>query len=136
MKPTGGQSFTIRIIIIGFFLSLCMIVITTPVHEAAHWVMSDIDPYIEPVEFHLFDDTSFQHGEHILSSALGCVIIKEKYPGAFEDRPIWADALQEIICLSLQIILTCIVVLKTLTLLINDQDTVSQLKKTANLFPL
>jgi len=117
MKATGGQSFTIRIIIIGFFLSLCMIVITTPVHEAAHWVMSDIDPYIEPVEFHLFDDTSFHHGEHILSSALGCVVVKEKYLGAFQDRGSWADTIQEIICMCIQMVITCVVVLKALTII-------------------
>ena len=117
MKSTGGQPFTIRIIVIGFFLSLCMIIITTPVHEAAHWVMSDIDPYIEPVEFHLFDDTSFQHGEHILSSALGCVVVKEKYSGAFQDRGPWADVIQEIICACLQMVITCVVVLKALTII-------------------
>jgi len=117
MKPTGGQTFTIRIVILGFFLSLCIIVITTPVHEAAHWVMSDIDPYIEPVEFHLFDDTSFQHGGHILSSALGCVVVKEKYSGAFHDRGVWADLIQEIICVCLQIVITCVVVLKVLTIM-------------------
>jgi hypothetical protein len=117
MKPIGGQPFTIRIIFIGFFFSLCMIVITTPLHEAAHWVMSDIDPYIEPVEFHLFDDTSFQHGEHILSSALGCVVVKEKYPGAFQDRGSWADVIQEIICAFLQMVITCVVVLKVLTII-------------------
>ena len=79
--------------------------------------MSDIDPYIEPVELHLFDGTSFQNGQHFLSSALGCVIVKEVYPGAFIDRPIWADAIQEIICISIQILLAVIVTSKILTLL-------------------
>ena len=35
------------IVTIGFLLSMVLIVVTTPIHEAAHWVMSDIDPYIE-----------------------------------------------------------------------------------------
>jgi len=108
----------LQIILLVFLISCTVIIATTPIHEAAHWVMSEIDPYIEPVELHLFDDTSFHHGEHILSSALGCVIVKEKYPGAFKDRPTWADALQEIICISIQIILTCIITLKTLTFIL------------------
>ena len=73
----------LHLILIGFLMSTTIIILTTPVHEAAHWVMSDIDPYSEPVEFHLFDDISFQNGQHILSSALGCVIVKETYPGSF-----------------------------------------------------
>ena len=105
------------IVTIGFLLSMVLIVVTTPIHEAAHWVMSDIDPYIEPTEFHLFDEKSLQNGEHILSSALGCVIIKEKYPGAFEDRSIWADLFQEIICVCIQILIACIIVKKILKLL-------------------
>jgi hypothetical protein len=105
----------IQIIFFVFLISCTIIIATTPIHEAAHWLMSEIDPYIEPIEIHLFDDTSFKNGEHILSSALGCVIVKEKYPGAFKDRPIWADILQEIICITIQIIITIVVVLKTLT---------------------
>ena len=75
------QKIGLKIILIGFFLSCIIIVMTTPLHEVAHWIMSDIDPYIEPVEFHLFDDKSFQNNENILSSALGYVVVKEKYPG-------------------------------------------------------
>lgn len=108
----------LQIILLVFLLSCTVIIVTTPIHEAAHWVMSEIDPYIEPAELHLFDDTSFQNGQHILSSALGCVIIKEKYPGAFKDRPLWADAFQEIICIFIQIILACIITLKTLTFIL------------------
>ena len=75
------------IILVCFLISCGMIIATIPLHEGAHWVMSEIDPYIKPVELHLFDDTSFQNGEKVLSSALGCVIVKEAYPGAFLDRP-------------------------------------------------
>jgi len=112
------QKIGLKIILIGFFLSCIIIVMTTPLHEAAHWIMSDIDPYIEPVEFHLFDDKSYQNKESILSSALGYVVVKEKYPGAFRDRPSWMDLFQELICISLQIILTCIIVSKIFSLLI------------------
>ena len=101
-----------------FLISIAVIIATTPLHEACHWVMSDIDPSIEPTEFHIFDGKSLENGQHILSSSLGCVIVKESYLGAFQDRPAWADALQEIICISIQIILTCIIVLKILRLLI------------------
>lgn len=111
------------LILICFSISCVVIIATTPLHEAAHWIMSDIDPYIEPVEFHLFDETSFKNGQHILSSALGCVIVKEKYPGAFEDRPIWADVFQEIVCISIQIIIACIVVSKILTYILNKKYT-------------
>jgi len=107
----------VLIVAIGFLLSLGLIIVTTPIHEAAHWVMSDIDPYVEPTEFHLFDEKSFQNGEHILSSALGCVVIKETYPGAFEDRPMWADLFQELICICIQILIACIIVKKTLKFL-------------------
>jgi len=107
----------VLIVSIGFLLSLGLIIVTTPIHEAAHWVMSDIDPYVEPVEFHLFDEESFQSGGHILSSALGYVVIKETYPGAFEDRPIWADLFQELICICIQILIACIIVKKTLKFL-------------------
>lgn len=102
----------LHLILIGFLISTTIIIATTPVHEAAHWIMSDIDPYVEPVEFHVFDDTSFQNEEHVLPSALGYVVIKEKYPGAFHDRPWWADMLQEIICISIQIFLAVIIALK------------------------
>ena len=122
MKINNRQKIGLRITIISFLLSLIVIVATTPLHEASHWIMSDIDPYIEPVEFHLFDDESFQNGQHVLSSALGCVIVKETYPGSFKDRSIWMDPIQELICISIQILITCIIVSKTLTLLINKHQ--------------
>jgi hypothetical protein len=98
-----------------FLFSIFAMVMTTPVHEACHWVMSDVDPYIEPTEFHVFDARSIESGQNVLSSYLGYVVVKESYSGAFVDRPAWADLLQEIICLSIQIILTCIIVLKIVT---------------------
>lgn len=121
MKINKEQKLRLNIILIIFLLSSVVLIATTPLHEAAHWIMSDIDPYIEPVEFHLFDDKSFQNGQHILSSALGCVIVKETYPGSFNDRPLWIDSIQELICISIQIILTCLIVSKTLILLMNKK---------------
>ncbi len=119
MKDDDKQKIRLHIVLTSFLFSCIVIIATTPLHEAAHWIMSDIDPYSEPVEFHLFDDLSFQNEQHILSSSLGCVIIKETYPGSFKDRPLWIDPIQEIICISIQIILTCIIVSKTLTLLMS-----------------
>jgi hypothetical protein len=117
-----GTNKTIKIrlqmVVIIFLISIAVIIATTPLHEAGHWVMSDIDPSIEPTEFHIFDGKSLESEQHVLSSSLGCVIVKESYPGAFQDRPAWADAFQEIICIFIQIILTCIIVLKILRLLI------------------
>ncbi len=116
MREESNNSAKIRLdlILIGFLLSLSFIVATTPIHEAAHWVMSDVDPYVEPVEFHVFDKDSFQNGQNILSSALGCVVIREQYPGAFDDRPSWADAFQEVICISIQIVISVVMTLKIL----------------------
>jgi len=116
-----GSFYQIKInlflIFIGLILSCMLIISTTPIHEAAHWVMSDIDPYIEPIEIHIFDNKIFFNSQHILSSALGYVVVKEKYPGAFDDRPFWADALQEIICISIQLFLTVIITMKVLIIL-------------------
>ncbi len=96
----------IKLILLCFIISSTTIIATTPLHEAAHWIMSDIDPYIKPVEFHVFDKISSKNSENMLPSALGCVIIEEKYPGAFNHRPFWADSLQEMICISIQVLIS------------------------------
>jgi hypothetical protein len=114
------QKNSLKIILFAFILSLSIIILTTPLHEACHWVLSDIDPYIEPVEFHIFDKKCLQNGENILSSALGYIVIKEKYPGAFNDRPPWSDLLQELICIFIQLLLTCFIVSKILKLVIDN----------------
>lgn len=116
------QKNALYIILISFLLSIVVIIATTPLHEAAHWVMSDIDPYCEPVELHLFDDQSLQKEQHILSSTLGYVVVKETYPGSFKDRPNWIDPIQEIICVCIQITLTCIIVLKIIVFLFSKQQ--------------
>ena len=76
--------------------------------------MSEIDPYVKPVEFHVFDEFSFQNKENILPSALGCVVIEEEYPGSFENRPFWANIFQEMICILIQIIISVFVIYKFL----------------------
>jgi hypothetical protein len=106
------QKNNLKIIFFGFLLSFIFIILTTPIHETCHWILSDIDPYIKPVEFHIFDEKSLQNGENIFSSAFGYILVKEKYPGAFKDRPEWFDFLQELICCFIQIILTCTIVSK------------------------
>jgi len=117
------------LIFIGFVLSCILIVTTTPIHEAAHWIMSDIDPYIEPIEIHLFDDSISNNDQHILSSTLGYIIIKEKYPEAFKERPFWADAIQEIICVSIQIIITFTLTFKILIIIKNKYILIEPCKK-------
>jgi len=129
MNGGGKQKIRLNIILIFFLLSSIVIIATTPLHEAAHWIMSDIDPYSEPVELHLFDDKTFQNEQQILSSALGYVIIKESYPGSFKDRPTWIDPIQELICISIQIILTCIIVSKILTFLISKKPSLMNVAK-------
>jgi hypothetical protein len=121
MGEKNKQKIDLKIILIGFFLSCTIMIVTIPLHEAAHWVMSDIDPYIEPVEFHIFDSKSSNHNENIMFSALGYVVIKEKYPGAFKDRLSWIDSFQEVICILIQILLTYIIVTKTLKFLIEKK---------------
>src|SRR4030043_2104522 len=103
---------SLKIIFFGFVLSLIFIIITTPIHEASHWILSDLDPYIEPVEFHIFDEKFLKNGENIFSSSFGYVVVKEKYPGAFDDRPPWSDLFQELICIYIQLLLTCFIVSK------------------------
>jgi len=113
----------LQLIFLGLLLSTIAIIATTPIHEATHWVLSDIDPYVEPIEIHLFDGTYFKNGQNILSSPLGYVVIKEKYSGAFNDRPIWADTLQELICISIQIVISVLIVFKILkTIVIRNEN--------------
>ena len=68
MEQGSFYQFKIKLflIFIGFILACMLIISTTPIHEAAHWVMSDIDPYIEPIEIHIFDNEIFFNGQHIL----------------------------------------------------------------------
>jgi len=131
MKTNKNQKIQtkigLKLITTTLLLSCLIMILTTPIHEAAHWVLSDIDPYIDPVEFHLFDERSIQNGGRILSSALGCVVVKESYPGAFKDRPQWADTLQEIICISIQIIITCIIVIKALPRIFKNKQSNPQI---------
>ena len=112
----------LSLVLIGFIISTTLIIATTPVHEAAHWVMSDVDPYVEPVEYHVFDEFSYQNEENILPSALGAVVIQEKYPGAFNDRPSWANIMQEIICVMIQIIISVFVTLKIIKYIVSRQE--------------
>jgi hypothetical protein len=94
--------------------------------------MSGFDPYIKPIEIHVFDEKSFKKGESIFSSAFGYVVVKERYPGAFKDRPQWFDTLQELICCFIQIILTCILELKILKIIFNkskDPQIKSKIKR-------
>lgn len=109
---------------IASLIAFTTILATTPLHEGLHWVMSDIDPCIKPIKFvpftlFSFDESPFNSEQNFLSSPLGYVVVEEAYPGAFNDRPAWADALQEIICVLSQIVIACIVILKSLKLLVN-----------------
>ena len=113
----GKQKIRLQMILICLLLSCVGIILTVPLHEAAHWVMSEVDPYSEPVEFHIFEFKSVNNEQHILSSALGYVTIKEAYPGSFKERPQWVDPFQEIICVSIQILITFILVTKIFKLL-------------------
>ena len=121
MNMGEKQKIKLQIILVCVFFSFTVLICTVPLHEAAHWIMSDIDPYSEPVEIHLFDEKSSKNGQNILSSALGSVVIKESYPGSFKDRPPRIDPLQEIISISLQILITIIIVSKILRLLFNKK---------------
>ncbi|MFH1101513.1 MAG: hypothetical protein V1726_05725 [Methanobacteriota archaeon] len=99
----------------AFLLACCMMIVTTPLHETGHLVMSSLDPHLQVVSFYPFGVPRSNGIDHVLPSVLGCVIVREAYPGAFNDRPVWADLLQEIVCLSIQMIITCVVTLKILS---------------------
>ena len=118
----GTLKSRLLILLICFLISCCTIIATTPLHETAHWIMSEIDPYIEPVEIHFFDYEFSRSGQNILTSPLGYVTVKESYPGSFNDRPIWADSLQEVICIFIQIIIVVLVILKILPILLKKED--------------
>ena len=113
------QKIGLKMILFAFLLSCIFMIITIPLHEATHWIISEIDPYSEPVEFHLFDNSYIQDNQNILFINLGSVTIKESYPGAFKDRPLWIDYIEELICILPQIIITCIIVLKIFRFLMN-----------------
>ena len=117
MKISKIVKTRFQMFILIFLLSIAALVITTPIHEACHWVLSDIDPYIQPTEFHALDGNSPQNRQDVLPSSFGYVVVKESYPGAFHDRPPWADGFQEIICLCIQSILAFVIVLKTFNLI-------------------
>ncbi|UCF49172.1 MAG: hypothetical protein JSU91_05330 [Thermoplasmatales archaeon] len=117
MGEDCNQKINLKILLITFFLSCLIMFLTTPIHEAAHWIMSDIDPYIEPVEFHLFENKPFNN-ENILSSPLGFIVVREKYKGAFQERSMLLDFIQELICIFIQIILTVIIVSKSIKFLL------------------
>ncbi|RLF29788.1 MAG: hypothetical protein DRN05_00805 [Thermoplasmata archaeon] len=107
--------------LISFFVSCLTLTATTPLHETTHWILSYIDPYIEPVEIHLFSHPYNLNGKHILSSKLGYVVVRERYPNALKDRPPWIDMLQEIISISIQITITLFILLVTLEYLIKTK---------------
>lgn len=121
MGKNFSQKNGYKIILIVFLLSLVLMIATTPIHEAVHWVISDIDPYSKPVEFHIFNDKSLNRGENILSSYLGYITIQEAYPGSFNDRPFWLDPVQEIICIFIQVVITVVVILKVMDYLISKE---------------
>ena len=76
MKMNNKQTYRLNLILTSFLLSCIVIIATTPLHEATHWLVSDIDPYIKPAELHLFDGSTIQNGQHLSSSSLGYVIVK------------------------------------------------------------
>lgn len=90
--------------------------------------MSGFDPYIKPIEYHIFDEKSLINGENIFSSKFGYVVVKERYPGAFKDRPQWFDFLQELVCIFIQLLITYFIISKIFKLLIDkNQNKIIQL---------
>ena len=105
------------IFLIGFLISCMLMIITTPLHEATHWILSDIDPFIEPVEIKFFNNDDQINEQNVLHSRLGYVIVKEKIPGSLNDRFFLIEIIQEIICYSIQLIITILISLKTIIVL-------------------
>jgi hypothetical protein len=107
----------LKTLIIGFFISFLAIVALTPIHEAGHWIMSDMSPFIEPIEYHVFDSIDLDNGPYTLNSLIGYVVVVEEYPGAFDERPLWGDFFQEIICVSVQIIISFFITIKSIIII-------------------
>ena len=108
------------IFLIGFLISCMLMIITTPLHEATHWILSDIDPFIEPVEIKFFNNDDQINEQNVLHSRLGYVIVKEKIPGSLNDRFFLIEIIQEIICYSIQLIITILISLKTIIVLCKE----------------
>jgi len=98
-------------LVLVIFLVGILMVLTTPLHETLHVVMCTIEPWVEIHEVYLLGVPETVNG-HALPSMFGCVVAKPTYHGALADRPAYADLLQEIICLSVQILLTVYLTLK------------------------
>lgn len=103
------------ILILCIILPLLFIISTTPLHEMGHWLMSDMDPYVEPVEMHLFTSLEYNPIHRVLFSNLGSIVIQEKYPGAFQDRPNTWNIFQELVCISYQMIITIALSIKIMS---------------------
>ena len=80
-----------KLILLVIPLTLLFSLLTTPLHEALHWIMCEIDPNLVPLEIHLFDSYSLER------NCLGCVAYKEL------GEPLYFNPLlQEIICVLVQ----------------------------------
>lgn len=118
----------LKIISISFLLSIIVLIATTPIHEGVHWIISDIEPYSDPVEIHIFQTQEIMNEQNILSSAFGYTKIKESYPGSLNDRPMWLYIYEELICISIQMIITCFFVYETILFII-DKNIISKKSK-------
>jgi hypothetical protein len=105
------HSLSVWVILV--LLSCMLVVITVPVHEATHVLLLSFDRYIEVKEVHLIGIPSFSSDSKCLSSLIGYVIVKERYPGAFNMRPGWIYISEEIVSILVQIL----IILTVLTLL-------------------
>ena len=121
MLRGGLKNIIFRNILLCIFLCSFFILLTVPLHEAAHWFMSEIDPYSKPIEIHVFDFELSNKNENVFFFNLGYVKIKESYLGSFEDRPAWIDPIQEFICFSIQILLTYVIVVRIFNMLFKKQ---------------
>jgi len=98
-------------LVLVIILAGILMVLTTPLHEMLHVGMCTVSPWVEVDEIYLLGVPETVTG-NALPSMFGCVIAKPAYHGALADRPAYADLLQEIICLSVQILLTVYLTLK------------------------
>jgi hypothetical protein len=118
----------LKIISISFLLSIIVLIATTPIHEGVHWIISDIEPYSDPIEIRIFQNQANPIEQNILSSAFGYTKIKESYQGSFNDRPTWLYVSEELICIFIQMIITCIFVYETILFII-DKNIISNKSK-------
>lgn len=83
------KKLLVKISLLSVFVILMLTVPSIYVHEGVHWVAGSINPWEDPIGFHVLDSYCLSQGYY------GCVTVVEEYPGSFGDRPLFYAGLEE-----------------------------------------